>query len=237
MLHARVGQLTWTFRRRRPSRRAAFHAFAAGVAVVMLATPFWARSNLRPQPSRARLSTSGTSPVSLLLGHGESHGDPGVRAQRHRGSLVCGAGRGDQNHPRLQLRSSQRPGWCQQLEPDPTAYTTPSVRRRARCRSAPCLALPPFLALCARRSLLSAVSSSGCTPPPPMDVAGLVLVDATHEDNWARLERRSDLICGRKSSSSSRKLLPEGSWSPSTSRGDCRRSTGRPGGEPCRRYR
>ena len=190
MLHARVGQLTRTFRRRRSSRRAAFHALAAGVAVVMLATPFWAQAQTATPAVPGALvdigdrslflSCSGTGSPTVILESGLNDTAAvwsAVQGEVTRTTRVCSYDRA--NVPGGASNSS-----------DPTA-STPRLRSAAELVAdlhallgAAAVPGPYVLVGHSVGGLLVRLYAATY----PHDVAGLVLVDATHEDNWARLE-------------------------------------------------
>ena len=204
MLHARFDQLTRTLRQGRFSRRAVRHAVAAGIAAALLITSSSAQGQPATQPLRARFSTSGIAPCSSPARARGAHGDPGVRTQRHRGSLGGGAEPGGQNDRVCSYDRANVPG----------APATRRIPQPPHCGfgqlpnsltiCTPCLLLPPFLDRMCSSATPSAVSSSGCTPPRirkrSWDSCWLTPPTRTTGHGW---RRRLDPTHGHKPSSSS----------------------------------
>jgi pimeloyl-ACP methyl ester carboxylesterase len=190
MLHARVGQLTRTFRRGRSSRRAVFHALAAGIAAAKLVTPSSAQAQTATPAVHGALvdigdrslflSCSGTGSPTVILESGLSDTAgvwSAVQGEVARTTRVCSYDR------------ANVPGGASDPS-DPTA-STPRLRSAAELVAD----LHALLAAAAVPGpyVLVGHSVGGLLIRQyaaiyPDDVAGLVLVDATHEDNWARLE-------------------------------------------------
>jgi D-alanyl-D-alanine carboxypeptidase len=190
MLHARVGRLTRTFRRGRSSRRVVFHALAVGMAVAMLVTPsFTQAQTATPAVPGALvdignrslfLSCSGTGSPTVILESGLNDTAAvwsAVQGEVARTTRVCSYDR------------ANVPGGAS--DPSDGTASTPRLRSGAELvadlhalLAAAAVPGPYVLVGHSVGGLLVRLYASTY----PDDVAGLVLVDATHEDNWARLE-------------------------------------------------
>src|SRR5829696_4975639 len=190
MLHARVGRLTRTFRRGRSSRRVVFHALAVGTAVAMLVTPsFTQAQTATPAVPGALvdignrslfLSCSGTGSPTVILESGLNDTAAvwsAVQGEVTRTTRVCSYDR------------ANVPGGASDSS-DPTAST-----RRLRSAAELVADLHALLAAAAVPGpyVLVGHSVGGLivrlyAATYPGEVVGMVLVDATHEDNWSRLE-------------------------------------------------
>src|SRR5215213_3235164 len=190
MLHARVGRLTRTFRRGRSSRRVVFHALAVGMAVAMLVTPSFTQAQTATPAAPGALvdigdrslflSCSGTGNPTVILESGLNDTAAvwsAVQGEVARTTRVCSYDR------------ANVPGGAS--DPSDPMASTPRLR--------------PASDLVAD---LHALLAAGAVPGPyvlvghsvggllvrlyaatyPEEVVGVVLVDATHEDNWVRLE-------------------------------------------------
>src|SRR5215212_5536927 len=186
MLHARVGQLTRTFRRGRSSRRTVFHALAAGIAAAMLVTPSWAQAQTATPAAPAALvdigdrslflSCSGTGSPTVILASGLNDTAAvwsAVQGEVARTTRVCSYDR------------ANVPGGASDPS-DPTA-STPRLRSAANLVAD----LHALLAAAAVPGpyVLVGHSVGGLfvrlyASTYPDDVVGMVLVDATHEDYW-----------------------------------------------------
>jgi CubicO group peptidase (beta-lactamase class C family)/pimeloyl-ACP methyl ester carboxylesterase len=190
MLHARVGRLTRTFRRGRSSRRVVFHALAVGMAVAMLVTPsFTQAQTATPAVPGALvdignrslfLSCSGTGSPTVILESGLNDTAAvwsAVQGEVARTTRVCSYDR------------ANVPGGAS----DPSDRTTSTPRLRSTAELVADLHALLAAAAVPGPYVLVGHSVGGLlvrlyASTYPDDVAGLVLVDATHEDNWARLE-------------------------------------------------
>jgi pimeloyl-ACP methyl ester carboxylesterase len=189
MLHAPVGHRTRTVRRGR-SRRAVFHVLAARIAGAKLITPSSARAQTATPAIPGMLvdigdrslflSCSGTGSPTVILESGLNDTSAiwsAVQEEVARTTRICSYDR------------ANVPGGAS--DPSDPMTSTPRLRSAAELvadlhtlLAAATVPGPYVLVGHSVGSLLMRLYAATY----PGEVVGMVLVDATHEDNWVRLE-------------------------------------------------